>query len=49
MTKSGETNNIGCFTPKEAEDLYRALNDVADRIRHAADNIKAPATNAPFN
>ena len=25
------------------------LNDVADRIRHAADNIKAPATNAPFN
>ena len=27
---------------------FTALNDLADRIRHAADNIKAPATNAPF-
>ena len=40
---------VGGFTPEEAENLYCALNDLADRIRHAADNIKAPATNAPFN
>ena len=40
---------VGGFTPEEADKLYCALNDLADRIRHAADNIKAPATNAPFN
>ena len=37
------------FTPEEAVTLYCALNDLADRIRRAADNIKAPATEAPFN
>ena len=37
------------FTPEEADKLYCALNDLADRIRRAADNIKAPATEAPFN
>ena len=39
---------VGGFTPEEADKLYCALNDLADRIRRAADNIKAPATNAPF-
>lgn len=36
---------VGGFTPEEAEQLYGALNDLADRIRRAADsikNIKAP-------
>ena len=37
------------FTPEEADKLYCALNDLADRIRRAADNIKAPSTEAPFN
>ena len=37
------------LTPEEADKLYCALNDLADRIRRAADNIKAPATEAPFN
>ena len=40
---------VGGFTPEEADKLYCALNDLADRIRKAADNIKAPATKAPFN
>lgn len=39
---------VGGFIPEEADKLYCALNDLADRIRRAADNIKAPATNAPF-
>ena len=39
---------VGGFTPDEADKLYCALNDLADRIRRAADNIKAPA-DAPFN
>lgn len=34
---------VGGFTPEEAEQLYGALNDLADRIRRAADSIKAPA------
>lgn len=33
---------VGGFTPEEAEQLYGALNDLANRIRRAADNIKAP-------
>ena len=40
----------GGFTPDEAERLYGALNDLADRIRRAADKIKeAPAIGTPFN
>lgn len=30
----------GGFTPEEAEQLYGALNDVADRIRRAAENLR---------
>lgn len=41
--------SVGGFTPEEAEQLYCALNDLSDRIRRAADNIKAPATDVPFN
>lgn len=33
---------VGGFTPEEAEQLYGALNDLANRIRRAADSIKAP-------
>ena len=33
----------GGFTPEEADQLYGALNDLADRIRRAADRIKVPA------
>lgn len=40
---------VGGFTPEEADKLYNALNDLADRIRRAADGIKAPVTDAPFN
>ncbi len=40
---------VGGFTPDEAERLYGALNDLADRLRRAADNIKAPATGTPFD
>ena len=40
---------VGGFTPEEAETLYGALNDLADRLRRAAENIKAPASVAPFN
>ncbi|MBR1688079.1 MAG: DUF5053 domain-containing protein [Prevotella sp.] len=32
---------VGGFTAEEAEQMYGALNDLADRIRRAADNIKA--------
>ena len=32
---------VGGFTAEEAEQVYGALNDLADRIRRAADNIKA--------
>ena len=35
---------VGGFTPEEADKLYCALNDLADRIRHAADKIKASVT-----
>ena len=35
---------VGGFTPEEAETLYGALNDLADRLRKAAENIKAPAS-----
>lgn len=31
---------VGGFTSEEAEQLYGALNDLAIRIRRAADNIK---------
>ena len=34
---------VGGFTPAEAQQLYGALNDLADRIRRAADNIQVPA------
>ncbi|MBQ8097220.1 MAG: DUF5053 domain-containing protein [Prevotella sp.] len=34
---------VGGFTPEEAEQLYGALNDLADRVRRAADSIKAPS------
>ena len=40
---------VGGFTSEEAETLYGALNDLADRLRRAAENIKAPASVAPFN
>ena len=40
---------VGGFTPEEAEQLYGALNDLADRIRRAADTIKSPAVGTPFN
>lgn len=40
---------VGGFSPEEAERLYGALNDLADRIRRAADGIKAPAVGKPFN
>lgn len=40
---------VGGFTPEEADKLYGALNDLADRIRRAAENIKAPASVTPFN
>lgn len=33
---------IGGFTPEEAETLYGALNDTADRLRRAAEKIKSP-------
>nr|DAL18171.1 MAG TPA_asm: protein of unknown function (DUF5053) [Caudoviricetes sp.] len=32
---------VGGFTPEEAERLYGALNDLADRIRRAAENVRA--------
>ena len=35
---------VGGFSPEEAEQLRGALCDLSDRIRHAADNIKAPAS-----
>lgn len=34
---------VGGFTPEEAEILYGALNDTADRLRRAAENIKSPS------
>lgn len=40
---------VGGFTPEEAERLYGALNDLSNRIRQAADRIKAPATGTPFD
>lgn len=40
---------VGGFTPEEAEQLYAALNDTADRIRRAAELIKAPATISTAN
>lgn len=40
---------VGGFTPEEADKLRRALNDLADRIRRAADGIKAPATGTSFD
>ena len=39
---------VGGFSPTEAEQLRGALIDLSDRIRHAADNIKAPI-GTPFN
>ena len=33
----------GGFTPDEAEQLYGALVDMADRIRHAADKLRPSA------
>lgn len=35
---------VGGFTPEEADILYGALNDTADRLRRAAEKIKAPAS-----
>ena len=35
---------IGGFTPEEAEQLKGALIDLSNRIRHAANNIPAPAS-----
>lgn len=35
---------VGGFTSEEAEQLYAALNDLSERIRRAADSIKAPAS-----
>ncbi len=32
----------GGFTPEEADTLYLALIDTAERLRKAADNIKSP-------
>jgi len=40
---------VGGFSQEEAEQLYGALNDLSNRIRRAADNIKAPAAGMPFN
>lgn len=40
---------VGGFTPEEADKLHSALVDLSDRIRRAADGIKAPATDAPFD
>lgn len=40
---------VGGFSPEESERLYCALNDLANRIRRAADSIKAPASYTPFN
>lgn len=40
---------VGGFSPEEAEQLYGALCDLSDRIRRAADSIKAPVAVAPFN
>lgn len=38
----------GGFTPEEAQQLYEALNDLADRIHQVADRIKVPVdTNVP--
>lgn len=40
---------VGGFSSDEAEQLQGALIDLSNRIRRAADNIKAPASIAPFN
>jgi len=40
---------VGGFSQEEAEQLYGALNDLSNRIRRAANNIKAPAAGMPFN
>lgn len=34
---------VGGFNEQEAEQLYDALNDLSNRIRRAAESIKAPA------
>lgn len=39
----------GGFTESEAEQLHAALYDLSDRIRKAANNIKASASYAPIN
>lgn len=33
---------VGGFSPEEADKLYGALNDLADRLRSAAEKIKSP-------
>ncbi len=38
---------VGGFTQEEADLLYCALNDLANRIRRAAESIKAPVVLAP--
>lgn len=38
----------GGFTQSEADQLHGALCDLSDRIRRAADSIKAPANTATF-
>lgn len=35
---------VGGFTSEEADTLYGALNDLADRLRKAAESIKAPGS-----
>ena len=40
---------VGGFTEEEAEQLRGALLDLSNRIRHAAENIPAPAsTTTPY-
>lgn len=38
---------VGGFNEEEADLLYCALNDLANRIRRAAESIKAPVVLAP--
>ena len=38
---------VGGFNEEEADQLYCALNDLANRIRRAAESIKAPVILTP--
>lgn len=38
---------VGGFNKEEADQLYCALNDLANRIRRAAESIKAPVILTP--